>query len=144
MAGWNLLFLCQGPYRPDPAQSAGWNRGAYLVLGVGHCGACHTPRNIMGAEQKGRAFAGTMADSWYAPPLNGNSPALVPWTAQSLTAYLSRGHEPQHGIAGGPMADVAANLGNVPSPTWRRSPAMSHGKWVRRQAITKRQFAHAW
>jgi mono/diheme cytochrome c family protein len=114
LAAWNLLFLRQGPYRPDPTQSADWNRGAYLALGVGHCGACHTPRNIMGAEQKDHAFAGAIADGWYAPPLNGNSPALVPWTAQSLTVYLSHGHEPQHGIAGGPMADVAANLGNVP------------------------------
>jgi len=115
MAAWNLLFLRRGPYQPDPAQSAEWNRGAYLALGAGHCGACHTPRNSMGAEQKDHAFAGATAEGWYAPPLNGNSPTLVPWTAQSLKAYLSRGHEPQHGIAGGPMADVAANLGNVPS-----------------------------
>jgi mono/diheme cytochrome c family protein len=114
MAGWNLLFLRQGPYRPDPTQSAEWNRGAYLVQGVGHCGACHTPRNIMGAEQKDRAFAGAVADGWYAPPLNGNSLALVPWTADSLTTYLSRGHEFQHGIAGGPMADVAADLDDAP------------------------------
>jgi mono/diheme cytochrome c family protein len=69
----------------------------------------------MGAEQKDHAFAGATAEGWYAPALNGNSPTLVPWTAQSLKAYLSRGHEPQHGVAGGPMADVAANLGNVPN-----------------------------
>ena len=115
MAGWNLLFLRRGPYQPDPKQSTEWNRGAYLVEGAGHCGACHTPRNIMGAEQKDRAFAGAMAEDWYAPPLDGNSLALLPWTVDSLQTYLSRGHEPRHGVAGGPMADVAANLGDAPA-----------------------------
>ncbi len=110
LAGWNLLFLRAGAYRPDPAQSTEWNRGAYLTEGVGHCGACHTPRNLMGAEEKDRAYAGGVAESWYAPALDQNSPALLPWTAASLFAYLRNGREAQHGIAGGPMADVVQNL----------------------------------
>jgi len=57
-AGWQLLFLSKGPYRNDPAQSAAWNRGAYLVEGVGHCGGCHTPRNAFGAERKHEAYGG--------------------------------------------------------------------------------------
>jgi len=110
LAGWNLLFLRAGAYRPDPAQSAEWNRGAYLTEGAGHCGACHTPRNLMGAEEQDRAYAGGVAEGWYAPALNQNSPALVPWTAASLFTYLRNGREAEHGIAGGPMADVVQNL----------------------------------
>ncbi|HFK4651979.1 TPA: cytochrome c, partial [Serratia marcescens] len=51
MAGWNALFLRQGEFQPDPQQSAQWNRGAYLVNGLGHCAACHSPRNLLGAEK---------------------------------------------------------------------------------------------
>ena len=54
VAFWNLLFLDSAPFRPDPQQSPEWNRGAYLVAGLGHCGACHTPRNLLGAEKHGR------------------------------------------------------------------------------------------
>ena len=58
VAGWKLLFLDQGVLEPDPSQSADWNRGAYLVEGLGHCGACHTPRNALGAEKRDQAYAG--------------------------------------------------------------------------------------
>src|SRR5437879_2350853 len=57
-AGWKLLYLRHGEIRPDPAQSAEWNRGAYLAEGLGHCGACHTPRNALGAEMKNEAYNG--------------------------------------------------------------------------------------
>jgi mono/diheme cytochrome c family protein len=110
LAGWDLLFLEQGPYRPDPTQSVEWNEGAYLVQGLGHCGACHTPRNFLGAEEKSRPFAGGVAEGWYAPALDQKSPALIPWTQASLFTYLRTGHEASHGIAGGPMADVTHNL----------------------------------
>jgi mono/diheme cytochrome c family protein len=110
LAGWDLLFLNRGPYRMDPTQSVEWNDGAYLVQGLGHCGACHTPRNVLGAEQKDRALAGGMAEGWYAPALNQRSPALIPWTQASLFRYLRTGRDASHGIAGGPMADVTRNL----------------------------------
>ena len=54
---WNLLFFHPGDFDPDPAQSAEWNRGAYLVNGLGHCGACHTPKNRLGADERGRESA---------------------------------------------------------------------------------------
>ncbi|MFC5608666.1 molybdopterin cofactor-binding domain-containing protein [Variovorax soli] len=116
MAGWNALFHDSSPYQADPSRSAEWNRGAYLVNGLGHCGACHTPRNALGAEQGGPAFlSGAMVEGWEAPALTGAaSKSAVPWTASSLYQYLRNGHSPRHGIAGGPMAEVVRELAEVP------------------------------
>lgn len=116
MAGWNALFHDPAPYQPDASRSAEWNRGAYLVNGLGHCGACHTPRNALGAEQGGRAYlAGAMVEGWEAPSLTGlASKSAVPWTSKSLYEYLRNGHSARHGIAGGPMAEVVRELRGVP------------------------------
>ena len=114
-ASWQLLFLDKGPYRSDPSQSADWNRGAYLVEGLGHCGACHTPRNKLGAEEKHQRFAGGEGENWNAPPLNATSPAPVPWTADQLFAYLKYGFTDQHGFAAGPMQLVSTNLSKAPN-----------------------------
>jgi mono/diheme cytochrome c family protein len=110
LAGWKLLFFTPGEYRPDTAQTAEWNRGAYLAEGLGHCGACHTPRNLLGAEKKGEHYAGGEAEGWTAYALNAASPAPVPWTVDSLSTYLSTGFEEHHGVARGPMAPVTANM----------------------------------
>ncbi|RYF32251.1 MAG: c-type cytochrome, partial [Comamonadaceae bacterium] len=115
MAGWNALFHDPAPYQPVATQSAEWNRGAYLVNGLGHCGACHTPRNALGAERGGSAFlSGAVADGWEAPALTALSKAAVPWDADALYRYLRNGHSPRHGIAGGPMAEVVRELQQVP------------------------------
>ncbi|WP_447740091.1 molybdopterin cofactor-binding domain-containing protein [Variovorax boronicumulans] len=115
MAGWNALFHDPAPLPPVPTQSAEWNRGAYLVNGLGHCGACHTPRNVLGAEQGGSAFlSGAMVDGWEAPALTQLSKAAVPWDTDALYRYLRNGHSPRHGIAGGPMAEVVRELAQVP------------------------------
>jgi mono/diheme cytochrome c family protein len=114
MYGWNLLYLRPGPYRPDPARDAAWNRGAYLAEGLGHCGACHTPRNVLGAEKASEKFAGGEAEGWSAYAINASSPAPVPWTAETLLQYLSHGFNADHGVARGPMLDVASNLGSAP------------------------------
>jgi mono/diheme cytochrome c family protein len=114
VAGWKLLFLHRGAYRPDPAKSAEWNRGAYLVEGLAHCGACHTPRNTLGAERAGASFAGGDVDNWQAYALNAQSPAPLPWDADALDAYLRHGWHPDHGTARGPMAQVVSNLSQVP------------------------------
>jgi len=114
IAGWKLLFLRGGTYRPDPAKSAEWNRGAYLVEGLAHCGACHTPRNVLGAERAGAAFAGGEVDHWSAYAINAQSPAPVPWTAEALYGYLRDGWHRNHGAARGPMAEVVGNLADVP------------------------------
>ncbi|KQU82641.1 aldehyde dehydrogenase [Variovorax sp. Root318D1] len=115
MAGWNALFHDPAPLQPVAAQSAEWNRGAYLVNGLGHCGACHTPRNALGAEQGGSAFlSGAMVDGWEAPALTGLSKSAVPWDTDELYRYLRQGHTQRHGMAGGPMAEVVRELGQVP------------------------------
>ena len=115
MAGWNALFHDATPWQPDPDRPPEWNRGAYLVQGVGHCGACHTPRNALGAELGGAAFlSGAMVDGWEAPALTGLSKAPVPWSADALYGYLRNGHSPEHGSASGPMAPVVGQLAQLP------------------------------
>jgi mono/diheme cytochrome c family protein len=114
VAGWKLLFLQRGTYMPDNAQSAEWNRGAYLVEGLAHCGACHTPRNALGAEKAGATFSGGDVDNWHAYAINSNSPSPLPWSAEALFQYLRQGWSPDHGVARGPMAEVVANLSSVP------------------------------
>jgi mono/diheme cytochrome c family protein len=114
IAGWKLLFLRRGTWRADPAQSAAWNRGAYLVEGLAHCGACHTPRNALGAERASAQFAGGDVDNWHAYAINAQSPSPVPWNADALFVYLRDGWAPDHGVARGPMAQVVGNLSAVP------------------------------
>jgi mono/diheme cytochrome c family protein len=114
ISGWKLLFLRHGTYQPDSTQSAEWNRGAYLVEGLAHCGSCHTPRNALGAERASAQFAGGDVDNWHAYAINAQSPAPVPWDADALFAYLRDGWHPDHGVARGPMAQVVSNLSSAP------------------------------
>ena len=112
MALWNGLFLTPGVVAGEPARSAQWQRGEYLVNGVGHCGACHTARHGLGAQRSGAAFlAGAMVDGWEAPALTAATRAPVAWTAQAFYDYLRHGHSAQHGAATGPMATVVRELG---------------------------------
>jgi len=115
MAGWNALFLRRGEISAQPQRSEQWNRGAYLVNGLGHCAACHSPRNVLGAEKGGAAFlAGGMVDGWEAPALNGLSKAPTPWTENQLFDYLSTGYSDAHGVATGPMGPVVSELAKLP------------------------------
>ncbi|WP_061930340.1 cytochrome c [Aureimonas sp. AU22] len=114
LAGWKLLFFREGTFEPDPAKDEVWNRGAYLAEGLGHCSACHSPRNLLGAEKKGGShLAGGESEGWTAYALNEASPAPIPWDVDSLTHYLHQGWEARHGVARGPMAPVNANLGTL-------------------------------
>ncbi|WP_346831887.1 molybdopterin cofactor-binding domain-containing protein [Pseudomonas abietaniphila] len=116
MAGWNALFLRKGEVQAQPQQSAQWNRGQYLVNGLGHCAACHSPRNLMGAEKGGASFlAGGMVDGWEAPALNSLSKAPTPWTEDQLFNYLSTGYSDAHGVAAGPMGPVVSELAKLPT-----------------------------
>src|ERR1700693_297202 len=110
---WNLLYLDEMPYRPDPRQSAQWNRGAYLVEGVGHCGDCHPPRSLLGAERGGLALDGGEAEGWSAPALNAASSAPAPWDAAHLFTYLRQGWDPEPGAAAGPMQPIVEDLANA-------------------------------
>lgn len=113
IAFWKARYFEPGRFKPEPARAADWNRGAYLVEALAHCGACHTPRNALGAEKKEAAFAGGEVEGWHAPALNALSPSPVPWTTEAMHAYLRDGIVDLHAISAGPMAPVTHNLSHV-------------------------------
>ena len=94
MAVWNGVFHVNAPLRPDPALSEAQNRGAYWVQTLGHCGACHSPRNILGAERQDRYLQGADVDGWHAPALDALNRSAVPWTEEAFYQYLRQGHSP--------------------------------------------------
>ena len=116
MLGWNFLYLEPGVYSPDAARSAEWNRGAYLVQGLGHCGECHTPRNSLTggvkstSERRGDSFlAGALIDGWYAQPLrHTDRPTAAQWSSADLVAFLGTGRT-AHTAAFGGMSEVVEN-----------------------------------
>jgi nicotinate dehydrogenase subunit B len=110
MAGWNALFHRSSPFVADASKSGLWNRGAYLVEGLGHCGACHSPRNALGAERANAYLAGGFSEGWEAPALTSLSQAPIPWNEDELFAYLRTGESRLHGVAAGPMAPVVQDL----------------------------------
>ncbi len=117
LAGWNLLFhRDQEAYKPVADQSTLWNRGAYLVQGAGHCAACHSPRNALGAEKGGQEnfLGGGFADGWEAPALNALSKAPIGWTEDTLYDYLRNGYSSLHGVAAGPMGPVIHSMSELP------------------------------
>jgi nicotinate dehydrogenase subunit B len=114
IAGWRALFHRPEVFEADPTKSATWNRGAYLVEGLGHCGACHTPRNALGAENDKTYLAGGFAEGWEAPALTSLSQAPIPWSEDELFAYLRTGESRFHGVAAGPMAPVVKELAALP------------------------------
>ncbi len=114
LAVWDLIFLRPGEWRPNPAKNAEWNRGAYLVDVIGHCGACHTPHNVLGAEQTSPTLTGGEAEGWYAPALQADSTTRASWNADALTTYLRTGLDRAHGAAAGPMNAVTQQLATIP------------------------------
>ncbi|MGK8933343.1 c-type cytochrome [Pluralibacter gergoviae] len=104
---WNLLYLTPGPLQSDPSQSDEWNRGAYLAEGLGHCSACHSPRDLLFGEKGGQDhLTGGTAEGWTAPALRGGSDLPLPWSRQDLLAFMRTGYSANHGVAAGPMAPV--------------------------------------
>lgn len=114
LAGWKLLFFRDGRYRQDATHDEQWNRGAYLANGIGHCGACHTPRNSLGAEIRSQHFGGGEAEGWHAYAINSDSQSHETWSADALHMFLRKGWHEQHGDSHGPMAPVSRNLASVP------------------------------
>lgn len=105
---WNLLFFRAHDFQPDPSKSAEWNRGAFLVGGPGHCAQCHTPTNLLGANDNGKPFRGGFLDNWAAPDLTENGrTGLGGWSQAEIVEYLKTGRNPR-AQAGGPMAEVVS------------------------------------
>src|SRR6185437_17065731 len=109
MRAWDSLFFEQGEFKPDPNKSLDWNRGAYLVTGPGHCGACHTPKTTLGGDETGKPLAGYSVQGWFAPDITNDSRrGLGDWSPQDIIEYLKNGHNRFAGAAG-PMGDEVAN-----------------------------------
>lgn len=108
LAVWRALFFAPGQPVVHAARSADWNRGAYLVNGLGHCASCHTPRNALGSERVAQALGGgTLAgQGWYAPALDRPDEAgVAQWPLPDVVALLQTGVAPQGSVIG-PMAEV--------------------------------------
>jgi len=109
MLGWNALFFTPGYFAPDPKRSEQFNRGAYLVEGLGHCGACHTPLNAFGANKADLFLQGNRIDDWTAPNITNDAQAgLGKWSVDEIVQYLRTG-QTRTSLASGPMKDVVEN-----------------------------------
>ncbi|MET4387337.1 mono/diheme cytochrome c family protein [Bradyrhizobium sp. F1.4.3] len=109
MVGWNMLFFTPGEFKPNPKRSDEFNRGAYLVEGLGHCGACHTPFNAFGANKDDKYLQGNQIDNWTAPNITNDMQAgLGKWSTDDIVQYLKTG-QTRFSLASGPMKDVIEN-----------------------------------
>lgn len=109
--GWRTLFFTEGTFQADPTKPAVWNRGAYLVKGLGHCGMCHTPIDKLGGNSESKAFQGGLIpmQDWYAPSLTSNKETgLGDWSLQDIEHYLQKGISVR-GAVYGPMSEVVYN-----------------------------------
>jgi mono/diheme cytochrome c family protein len=107
MGVWSAMFNADRRFEPVAERGADWNRGAYLVEAMGHCGECHTPRNLFFAQNNRRKFAGAVQAGWRAynitPDLGGG---VGTWSDADLAGYLSTGHADGRGTAAGPMGEA--------------------------------------
>jgi mono/diheme cytochrome c family protein len=109
MRGWDWMFFKPGAFKPDSNKSAEWNRGAYLVQGAGHCGACHTPKNTLGGDKTDQALQGGAVQNWFAPKIAGNMrDGTGAWSVDDIVEYLKTGRN-KHSGAAGLMAEVVQN-----------------------------------
>lgn len=107
MSLWSLLFNPDKRYEPNVERSAEWNRGAYLVEAMGHCGECHTPRNLFFALNNRKKFAGAVQAGWRAYNITPDrSSGVGTWGDADLIHYLSIGHADGRGTAAGPMGEA--------------------------------------
>jgi mono/diheme cytochrome c family protein len=124
VGGWNLLFFNTEDFHADSSQSAEWNRGSYLVNGLGHCGACHTPKSALGGDKSKQEFYGGALDNWIAPDLTGNQrTGLGSWSLEDIAEYLKNGRNPR-AAAGGPMAEVITYSTSLMNNADRRAMAV--------------------
>jgi len=108
MVAWNKLYFTPGEFRSNSDKSSEWNRGAYLVEGLMHCGACHTPKNIAGGDKTDERLQGYALQGWFAPDITPDKRrGIGSWSVDDLVAYLKTGHN-RFAAATGPMADEVA------------------------------------
>jgi mono/diheme cytochrome c family protein len=115
MGVWSRLFNPDRRFAPNVKQSPEWNRGAYLAEALGHCGDCHTPRNVLQALNNRRKFSGALTGGWQAYNITSDRTSGVGgWREEDLAQYLATGHAPSHGTASGPMGEaVDASLSKL-------------------------------
>jgi mono/diheme cytochrome c family protein len=108
MRVWDALYFKAGEFKPDPAKSAEWNRGAFLVDGPAHCGACHTPKTFLGGDRTDQYLQGSYLQGWSAPDItNDKRTGLGEWSAEEVASYLKTGHN-RISAATGPMAEAVS------------------------------------
>ncbi|SDG21501.1 c-type cytochrome [Phytopseudomonas seleniipraecipitans] len=109
MRVWNWLNFTEGEFEPDAQKSEQWNRGAYLVQGLGHCGSCHTPKNLIGGDKSSETLKGGELQGWMAPNITGVAHVgLGDWSEDDIVQYLKTGAN-RYDIASGPMAEAVEN-----------------------------------
>jgi mono/diheme cytochrome c family protein len=110
VGAWRELYFSEGTFISTSAKSAAWNRGAYLVEGLGHCSDCHSPRNLLGGIEKSKDFQGAVIDGWFALDLSEDiTTGLGAWTIEDVATYLKTGAYKGKTTAIGPMAEVVRN-----------------------------------
>ena len=112
---WKLLFFRPGPLTDDAAKSASWNRGHYLVEALGHCGECHTPRNLLGGQDRGRAYAGgpNPEGKGAVPNITPDATGIGAWSKADITYLLETGFTPEFDSVGSSMAKVVRNTAEI-------------------------------
>jgi mono/diheme cytochrome c family protein len=158
MRVWNMLNFTEGTYKPDPQKSAEWNRGAYMVQGPGHCGACHTPKSFLGGDKTEQNLRGASLQGWSIPNITDDPRrGIGRWSVDDITAYLKTGHN-RITAATGPMAEeitlssshmtdsdlkaIATYLKSVPgaddkpAPVAANDPAMKAGAAIYRDVCS--------
>jgi mono/diheme cytochrome c family protein len=110
---WKLLYLRGAPWQPDPAQSAQWNRGSYLVNGPGHCAECHSPRNALGAIVAGKRFTGGPSPDGQGGVPNITQFKLKNWSVDDIAYTLEDGTTPDSDRVGGEMVEVVRNTSQL-------------------------------
>ena len=116
LSGWKVLFFNPGPFRPAPDRGETYNRGAYLVTALAHCGECHTPRNWFGAMEPSRFLAGTPhgPDGKAVPNITPNQETGIGnWSDDDIEALLKDGQTPDFDFVGGAMAEVVKNTARL-------------------------------
>ena len=109
VSGWNLLYFKPAAWTPEPARGAQWNRGSYIVNTLGHCGACHTTKNVLGADKKNSYLQGTVLDRWYAPNLTGEARyGLGSWSEDDIVGFLKTGRNARAQVTGA-MGEVVSD-----------------------------------